>query len=567
MYPDIRIFFRPHEQINNLPSSPAPLPLLVFIHGLGGSVAQFHPLLISLVHVASCLAIDLPGCGASAYRLQDWKAYRPENLLELLNKVIESYRNVEAGQKVILIGHSMGTALAARLANRMIFPTTLRWSISAHVAGLIAICPAAGRPGNSAQLKKLFFIPEFIFNLWRAYDRRGGPESASVKRFVGPNADFESKRLQDRFNTQSRTPVWRRMAFGVLESLPGQEAWQGLDIPIFLVGGTQDNITPPEKIDILELWIAKVPTCIDCESNSVVAEAENSCHHGPIRIEDITDEDFRRVKIKEEVEENPITPSETGAPSLPPQPNSPPKVVVKKIIEGTHALLYTPASARVLASLISDFLASHITGRLEQSWQLQYLSREGKWDVKNLAKWQKVDPVSAPIGGIFRAMKTLREVDEIHTPTVFVVKYGKIIRDVIDISHQTPVYDSTGIEKRGIRYHKFPTVSKIPPTDEEVERFIQLVDRIRVEQNERAEKEGWEKDYSIGVHCHYGFNRTGYFIVCYLVERCGYLVDSAISHFAESRPLGIKHQHFLDKLFLRYSGSQNPKLDLDAIDR
>ncbi|KAK3938375.1 hypothetical protein QBC46DRAFT_355937, partial [Diplogelasinospora grovesii] len=62
-YPGLRVFFRRHQQADRLPKSPAPIPLLVFIHGLGGSVAQFHPLLTSLTPIASCLAVDLPGCG------------------------------------------------------------------------------------------------------------------------------------------------------------------------------------------------------------------------------------------------------------------------------------------------------------------------------------------------------------------------------------------------------------------------------------------------------------------------------------------------------------------------
>jgi hypothetical protein len=79
--------------------------------------------------------------------------------------------------------------------------------------------------------------------------------------------------------------------------------------------------------------------------------------------------------------------------------------------------------------------------------------------VKNLAKWQAVKPVSEPINDIFRAMKTLREVDESHSPDVFVKEWGSQITDIVDISHDNPVYDPRGLEKGGIRYHKFPTVS------------------------------------------------------------------------------------------------------------
>jgi hypothetical protein len=50
---------------------------------------------------------------------------------------------------------------------------------------------------------------------------------------------------------------------------------------------------------------------------------------------------------------------------------------------------------------------------------------------------------------------------------------------------------------------KFPTISKIPPTPDEVDGFISLVDRLREEQKERAATECWG-EHCIGVHCHYG---------------------------------------------------------------
>jgi len=211
-----------------------------------------------------------------------------------------------------------------------------------------------------------------------------------------------------------------------------------------------------------------------------------------------------------------------------------------------------PTQVRILAGLVSDFLESQVSPRLSLGWQLQFLSTAGKWDVKNLAKWQSVAPVSEPIAGIFRAMKTLREVDETHCPLIFVKEWGDEIKDIIDISHENPVYDPRGLENGGIHYHKFPTVSKIPPTSSEVKEFIDLVDRLREEQKVRGKEENWSKHPYVAVHCHYGFNRTGYFIVCYLVERCGYSVQGALDEFAKKRPKGIKHAHFMDQLFVRY---------------
>lgn len=575
-YKGIRVFYRRHPQAGQLPTSP-PLPLLVCLHGLGGSVAQFHPLLTSLTNISHCLAVDLPGCGASEFSQTSWEAYRTDALVELLELIIEDYRDKQGGQGVVLIAHSMGCSLGALLACKT---APHRTDLHNHVMGLVAICPNSGPPTEQqvSLFRKLLCIPGPLFDLWRAWDRRGGPESASVRRFVGADADAEAKRLQNLYNNQSRTPVWRRMAFGCLPvyekgvprgGLPGKEVWAALDIPVFLVGGELDKVTPPQEVAKIVDFLTGGVTApdnepehqgiVDAAAPVDTTEADASVDRAR-SLTDLTEDDFanvRRVKDVDEAQEepDPSTPSETSS-EVPPLPQHPRKVVKSIILPGpaTHALLYTPSTARVLAGLISDFLASHISGRLSLGWQLQYLSREGKWDVKNLEKWKKVVPVSEPVAGIFRAMKTLRELDETHTPSVFVKRWGHIIKDIVDISHDSPVYDPRGLETGGVRYHKLPTMSKIPPTDGEVDAFIRLVDRLREDQAKRAQEEGWDPEHVIGVHCHYGFNRTGYFIVCYLVERCGFSVKDAIDTFAKARPNGIRHSHFLDNLHLRYSG-------------
>ncbi|KAI0455682.1 dual specificity phosphatase catalytic domain-containing protein [Xylaria acuta] len=585
-FPGIRVFYRRHPKADELPKDPAPLPLLVFIHGLGGSVAQFHPLLTSLSNSASCLAIDLPGCGRSQFALTSWDAYTTESLIDLVETIIRDY--IEDGQGVVLIAHSMGTAIAADIANKK---AAHRLLPPLNVTGVIAICPLSGPPPETAvrNFRRLLWIPEFIFNLWRAWDRRGGPKSASVKRFVGPGGDFEARELQDRFNSQSRTPVFRRMAWGSLPvyvdgkptgGLFGNSSWADLDAPVFLIGGDHDTVTPPKEVGKIEgmLKVAAHGGNFDDKHHegnashsegSALGEAAAPVNpstapreHLPRSIGEISQDDFTRknpfLTSGEDSFEDPTTPGDhqdLGSLSyIPSQPIHPRKLVKSALLPAGHALMYTPATVRILAGLVSDFMNEHITGRFSLGWQLQYLSREGKWDVKNLAKWKGVQPVSEPIGGVFRALKTLREVDEEHCPKVFAAKWGNEIKDIIDISHADPVYDPQSFGG-SIKYHKFPTVSKIPPTDAEVAGFISLVDKVREDQKQRSSSEAnWSDDYVIGVHCHYGFNRTGYFVVCYLIERCGYGVQKAISTFAEARPNGIRHSHFLDRLFVRYSG-------------
>ena len=548
-YPSIRVFYRPHPQADKLPSIPTPLPLLVFIHGLGGSLAQFNPLLTSLVNVAPSLGIDLPGCGRSSFLPTSWDAYTTKALAELLIVMIRQHCAQDLNQGIILIGHSMGCSLSVLVAS------TIQ---SVRVLGLIAICPQASPPSPDqiVMFERLLSIPTPIFDIWRTWDRRGGPESASVTRFVGQAADIEVKKLQERFNRQSLTAVWRRMARGALPTrdgsspergLPGLDVWGSLKIPLFLVGGEGDNVTKIDQIVKIGKALGKIdrPEAGDSEkmhmlSAEVTPEIDgNADHH-------VGDDKKHSAASKTEI----TVISEV----LPPQNNIPSYSRTRRVLKtsilpkpASHALLYDPATYRTVAGLIHTFLSSHVDTRLSLGWQLQHLCTEGKWDVKNLVKWQAVRPVSEPIAGIFRAMKTLREIDETHSPEIFVRNWKGRIRAVIDISHESPVYDPKGLDEGGIEYHKLPTVSKIPPTPEEVRDFIKLVDRLRT-----SPSTDQSADALIGVHCHYGFNRTGFFICCYLIEKEGMGVQQAVDEFAKGRPPGIRHEHFLDQLFVRY---------------
>lgn len=594
-FPRVRVFFRPRPKIDELPQDPAPLPLLVFIHGLGGSVAQFHPLLTSLTNNASCLAVDLPGCGRSYFAPKDWRAYETDVMVELLETIIDEHCDKKHNQGVVLIGHSMGSVLAARLANKSAPHVT---DLASYVLGVVGICPVAEpiSKEQTSKFKGLLWVPTWLFDLWRRWDQRGGPDSASVKRFVGPEADALCRKMQYTFNKQSRTAVFRRIAWGCLASytgdqptggLFGEPAWAGLDLPVFLVGAKDDKVTPPVHIEKIRVMLGKggdstatngakdplmistrTPSTVTSGSNSAGALGEaaapvvtsaNPVEHLPQSISDITAEDFQRRALSANVEdsfEEVTTPRDVGESpgSIPPLPLHPKKHVSSRIMPApaTHAVLYDPKTVRVLSSLISDFLINHITGRLNFGWQLQHLNCLGKWELKNLQKWQATPSVSDSIHGMFRGMKTLREVDEEHSPKIFAERWGYLVKDIIDISKDNPAYDPRGLEHAGIKYHKLPTVSKLPPSDEEVDRFIALVKRVRADQAARAKSEGWT-EWSVGVHCHYGFNRTGYFIVCYLVDECGYNVQQAIAAFATARPPGIKHSHFLDSLERRYS--------------
>ncbi|KAH0565246.1 hypothetical protein GP486_001360 [Trichoglossum hirsutum] len=531
---------------------------------------------------AGSAGIDLPGCGLSSFEPKSWDAYTVSALVELLALIIERYRDNGTGQGIILIGHSMGCSLAAILASST-SPHQSR--ITDHTLGLVGICPRSSRLSEkeTVAVRRLLWVPNVLFDLWRRWDGRGGTESASVSRYVGKEADLETKELQQTFNEQSKTAVWRRMVGGLLDKkgedgrlidgLPGREVWSGLEIPVLLVTGEADTITGPKEVEKIAEFLGKSGAgyklsndaaggAIPDTATIIDASIEKSGRSSGVTAKD----DSLSTQFANQVDGAPEAQTSIASVIIP----KPRKLLKLTILPApaSHALIYTSSSCHILSGLISDFLAAHVDPRLSLSWQLQYLATDGKWELKNLIKWQAVIPVSGVIGGVFRAMKTLREADERHNPNRFAEEWGPAgsgearIGDVVDIGHDSPVYDPHGLELGGVRYHKFPTVSKIPPMPSEVNSFIEVIDRLLAERNSRASqssdpekvivRKAHDQDLVIGVHCHYGFNRTGFFICSYLIERRQYSVQKAIDEFARERPPGIRHGHFIDELFVRY---------------
>ncbi|KKY25284.1 putative dual specificity phosphatase catalytic domain protein [Phaeomoniella chlamydospora] len=571
-YPSIRVFYKPHPQAEKIPNDPEPLPLLVFIHGLGGSLAQFNSVLSSLTNVAPCLGIDLPGCGRSKFAPKDWNSYRTEALVTLLDQVIEEYRIAQEGQTnrgVVLISHSMGCSLSTLLASQT---SPYHVKTRDYVRGVIAICPKAEPPtaDQSKAFRRLLWIPGPLFNIFRWWDRRGGVDSASVRRFVGREAGVDTRKLQLRFNAQSKTPVWRRMAWGCLPDydgqgrgtggLPGPMVWQGLKVPLCLIAGEADVVTKPEEAQIIINAIKQKPLpphTVDDDPLPDASKLFDTEESPPTRFRS-SDKEYG---LQPTTTVTTVTTDSASLTNVPSETNT--NTIRSTVLPfpASHGLLYDHATYRTVAGLIQDFLTESICFHLSLGWQLQHLTTSGKWDVKNLTKWQGVVPVSDPIGRpqpIFRALKTLRKQDEKHTPNVFVKEWHDKIYAIVDISHDSPTYDPAEIEAGGIQYHKFPTVSKIPPTVQEVQDFISLVERLRGEidnkyPNSTPDGSSHPTKPVIAVHCHYGYNRTGFFIVSHLVEKQGYRLEDAIAEFGQQRPPGIRHDHFIDTLYVRYT--------------
>src|SRR5882757_2775663 len=56
----------------------------------------------------------------------------------------------------------------------------------------------------------------------------------------------------------------------------------------------------------------------------------------------------------------------------------------------------------------------------------------------------------------------------------------------------------------------------------------------------------------IAVHCTHGYNRTGFLICSFLVEKQDWSIEAAVNAFAKCRPPGIYKHSYLRELFRRY---------------
>lgn len=343
-----------------------------------------------------------------------------------------------------------------------------------------------------------------------------------MNRYLDASASTLLREKQFAINASVRTDTVKKLTYGM--SWPSQEVLQSINVPALLIGGQNDHVTPVEEMVILHQWLLG--------------------YHGIIP-----------------------TPTDDSTPSTPTSRSATPTHSLKKshypspyiVPNAGHSVMME--QPELVNAIISKFLIerAHLE-TMSLQWQIleeQRKKDESKWSLKNLNKWLATDSIAKyPVKySLFRPMKVMRQTDSVHSPMVLKNSYTEIGL-VIDISKDSPSYDileftpypgeespDTKLDTTTTYYKKIATTSKIPPTKDEVTRFIQVV------------KGYWRRcpGKQIAVHCHYGFNRTGFMICCYLAEVENVPVQEAIKAFAEARPNGIRHVHFINELVLRYA--------------
>ncbi|KAH8403493.1 hypothetical protein KR215_001335 [Drosophila sulfurigaster] len=118
----------------------------------------------------------------------------------------------------------------------------------------------------------------------------------------------------------------------------------------------------------------------------------------------------------------------------------------------------------------------------------------------------------------------------------------------IDLTNTKRFYDRSTVEERDAQYIKLQCRGHgETPSVEQTRSFIELVDNFISERPFDV----------IAVHCTHGFNRTGFLIISYMVERMDCSVAAALAIFANTRPPGIYKQDYINELFRRYDDEED----------
>ncbi|CAL8467586.1 g7124 [Coccomyxa elongata] len=120
---------------------------------------------------------------------------------------------------------------------------------------------------------------------------------------------------------------------------------------------------------------------------------------------------------------------------------------------------------------------------------------------------------------------------------------GRTVGLMIDLSNHETLYAEDLQAVEGLDYVHIPLIAKAFPPAQAITQVI------------KTAKSYWKEHPKnfIGIHCAYGFNRTGFVVCAYLIQVCRLNVQEALAAFGAARPPGVKHEKFVVELSRRYS--------------
>ncbi|KAE8451855.1 hypothetical protein EG329_002696 [Mollisiaceae sp. DMI_Dod_QoI] len=221
-------------------------PLMILMHGLGGTTNYFQPLVSHFASRFTLLRFDLPGSGFSTFET-------PPSVPQFVEDLVSLIQSRESGEAPILVGHSLGSIVAMHYASQ--YP----------VKGLILM--GAGRSAAH--------IPAAVAHLTglAAKAREGilGIRDSTIANNVASSSSDLVRTIVRQMISSQEPHGYAATCKALCAETHVDPDYAKIKCPTVLIAGDQDKISPLSRsVDLQKL--------IGGESNQVVLKTVHSGH-------------------------------------------------------------------------------------------------------------------------------------------------------------------------------------------------------------------------------------------------------------------------------------------------
>ncbi|EPX74810.1 carboxylic ester hydrolase activity [Schizosaccharomyces octosporus yFS286] len=221
-----------------------PSKTFVFLHGLGGQMAQFEGLFNFIPNEYSVFSLDYCGCGLSKRAFNSHIGRSAHELTTNgLTNVVEKFieKHIFPSDSIVLVGHSMGASIATRLAKRL----------GEKCEALVLLSPKNKfKKGELELIQRVQKIPTPVFSLYRLFDRCKGLRSPSVNRCFSNEATPSQRAQLWIWNRESDTFIWKMMLMGIESVFTPSFVFPS--VPTLVITGDEDSLSPPSEKELYQ---------------------------------------------------------------------------------------------------------------------------------------------------------------------------------------------------------------------------------------------------------------------------------------------------------------------------
>ncbi|KAK0099663.1 hypothetical protein ONS95_013444 [Cadophora gregata] len=202
-------------------------PLMVLMHGLGGTTNTFQPLIRHFASRFTMLRFDFPGSGFSSFE-------SPLSIPQFVDDLASILQSRDTKEPPILVGHSLGSIVAMHYASQ-----------HPKVRGLVLI-----GPGRSAS-----HIPAVVERMTglgaKAREGIHGIRDSTIDNNVAPSSSDLSRTVVRQMISSQTAEGYAATCEAVCAKSHIDPDYSAITCPTVLIAGDQDNISPPSRSEEL----------------------------------------------------------------------------------------------------------------------------------------------------------------------------------------------------------------------------------------------------------------------------------------------------------------------------